>query len=58
MKKTILMLLGFAVVFSATVACFSPASKKDKTSPINSGWAGPGRLPVAYDLTHDPPLMD
>jgi hypothetical protein len=35
MTKKILMLLGFTVVLSAAVACFSPSSKKDKTSPIN-----------------------
>jgi len=35
MKKTILMLLGFAVVFAAAVACFSPSSKNDKTAPLN-----------------------
>ena len=32
MRKTILMLLGFAVVLGAGVACFS--SKKDKSSPL------------------------
>lgn len=34
MKKTILMLLGFAVIFGASVACFGPSTKRDKDSPI------------------------
>jgi hypothetical protein len=36
MKKTILMLLGFAAVFSAAVACFTPSSKPDKTAPAQT----------------------
>ena len=36
MKKTVLMLLGFATVFAAGVACFTPSSKADKTSPIHN----------------------
>jgi hypothetical protein len=36
MKKTILMLLGFAAVFSAAVACFTPSSKPDKTVPAQT----------------------
>ena len=36
MKKTILMLMGFAVVLAAGVACFTPSSKRDPTSPVNA----------------------
>ena len=36
MTKTFLMLLGFAVVLAAGVACFGLSSKKDKTSPLSS----------------------
>jgi hypothetical protein len=32
MKKTILMLLAFAVVFGAATACFSSGSKPDTTA--------------------------
>jgi hypothetical protein len=36
MKKTLLMIAGFALVFSAAIACFSPSSKKDESSPVHS----------------------
>jgi hypothetical protein len=32
MRKTILMLIGFAVVLAAAVACFTPAPKPQETS--------------------------
>lgn len=32
MKKTILMLLGFAAVFALGTACFTPSSKPDKSA--------------------------
>ena len=44
MNKTFLMLLGFAVVLAAGVACFGLSSKEDKTSPLNSPRKGTGRL--------------
>ena len=34
MKKTILMLAAFALLFGAAMACFSPAPKKDPNSPV------------------------
>ena len=36
MKKTILMLLGFAVVLAAAIACFTPSPKTDTTSPLHT----------------------
>ncbi len=33
MKKTILMLIGFAAVFALGAACFTPSSKPDPTVP-------------------------
>ena len=35
MKKTTLMLAGFTVLFSLAAACFTPSSKKDKSSTVN-----------------------
>jgi hypothetical protein len=35
MKKTLLMLAGFAMLFGAAVACFTPSSTKDKSSPVH-----------------------
>jgi hypothetical protein len=35
MKKTAIMLAGFAVLFSTAIACFTPSSKKDKSSTVN-----------------------
>lgn len=32
-KKTLLMVLGFAVVLAAANACFSPSSKPDRSAP-------------------------
>jgi hypothetical protein len=32
MKKNILMLMGFAVVLAAAIACFTPAPKPQETS--------------------------
>ncbi len=33
MKKTLLMLIGFAAVFALGTACFTPSSKPDSGPP-------------------------
>lgn len=33
MKKTLLMLAGFALVLAAASACFSPSAKTDPNAP-------------------------
>jgi len=35
MKKTILMLAAFALLFGAAIACFSPSPKADPNSPMD-----------------------
>jgi hypothetical protein len=46
MKKTLIMLLGFAVVFAAGLACFSPSVKQDPSSPLNTSTnSAAGSLP-------------
>ena len=35
MKKTIIMIAGFALLFGAAVACFSPSPKADPNAPMD-----------------------
>lgn len=41
MKKTILMLAAFALLFGAAIACFSPSPKADPNAPMDESTETP-----------------
>jgi len=43
MKKTILMLLGFAAVFALGTACFTPSVKPDSSMPAPTPAPAPAK---------------